>query len=305
MLLKSILKSVIKRLPFINELVKERDSLIKASGFVPPGHFYSPIPSIDEVNRDEERIFAKPDKQISGIELRETEQLSLLQSFEKYYADIPFKSEKTKGSRYYFENPAYSYCDAIFLNFMIRYAQPKRIVEIGSGFSSCATLDTNEIFFNNSISTTFIEPYPDLLLSLISEEDKERIKILPTRLQDVPLSIFSDLESGDILFIDSTHVGKVFSDVNLIFFEILPRLQSGVYIHIHDVFFPFEYPKEWIFGGRAWNEIYMLRCFLQYNQKFEIILMNTYLEHFHEAYFRERMPLCLKNRGGSIWLRKN
>jgi hypothetical protein len=187
---------------------------------------------------------------------------------------------------------------------MTRYLLPRRIIEIGSGFSSCVILDTNELFFGSSIKTTFIDPYPRRLMSLIKENDRSRIEIIPHRLQDVRLSIFEELQANDILFIDSTHVSKIDSDVNRIFFEILPLLSSGVYIHFHDIFFPFEYPKEWIYEGRAWNEAYVLRAFLQYNTQFRVVLMNTFMEYFHETFFREKMPLCLKNPGGSIWIRK-
>ena len=92
--------------------------------------------------------------------------------------------------------------------------------------------------------------------------------------------------------------------MNFLFFEILPRLQPGVLIHLHDIFYPFEYPRSWIFEGRAWNEIYMLRAFLQFNRAFKVVFFTTYIERFHESFFRRHMPLCLKNRGGSIWLRK-
>ena len=119
------------------------------------------------------------------------------------------------------------------------------------------------------------------------------------------LSVFDALSANDILFVDSTHVSKTGSDVNHLFFEILPRLASGVLVHLHDIFFPFEYPQDWVLGGRSWNEIYMLRAFLQYNNAFRIVFMNTFLEHFHESRFADRMPLCLKNRGGSIWLCRN
>src|SRR5690606_17050723 len=111
--------------------------------------------------------------------------------------------------------------------------------------------------------------------------------------------------ANDILFIDSTHVSKINSDVNYIFFEILPRLASGVYIHFHDIFFPFEYPKAWVYEGRAWNEAYILRAFLQYNNAFSVVLMNTFMDQFHKSFFREHMPLCLINPGGSIWIRKH
>lgn len=301
----SFLKSILKTMPVIKGLVMERDALIKAHGIAPPGHFYSPIASIEDVLKDEARIFGNVPHVIPGIELHEAEQLQLLQTFEKYYASALFPTHKTASMRYYYENPAYSYSDGIFLHCMIRHLQPKKIIEVGSGYSSCATLDTNEIFFDNSISTTFIEPHPELLLSLITEDDRNRIKVIPQRLQDVPLSEFQALAANDILFIDSTHVSKVGSDVNRIFSEILPSLCSGVYIHIHDIVYPFEYPKDWVLSGKSWNEVYMLRSFLQYNNRFRIVLMNTFLEHFHESYFQTKMPLCLKNRGGSIWIRKD
>ena len=303
-----IIKTIAKKLPPIKRLLLERDQareeLRKYGGFVPPGHFYSPIPSLDEVAVREDVIFNKIPRKIPGIDLNAEEQMNMFAGFKEYYDELPFKADKTDSLRYFFENPTYSYSDAILLYCMIRHAQPKRIIEIGSGYSSCVILDTNEIFFNNNISCTFIEPYPQLLESLIKENDKERIEIIPTKLQEVDLSKFACLSSGDILFVDSTHVSKVDSDVNHIFFEILPSLSNEVYIHFHDIFYPFEYPKEWIYAGRAWNENYILRAFLQYNSAFKIIFYNTFLEHYYEQQFISEMPLCMKNKGGSIWLKK-
>ncbi len=217
---------------------------------------------------------------------------------------MPFQAQKVKGLRYYFENPGYSYSDAILLHCMIRHLKPRRIIEVGCGFSSCVSLDTNEFFFEDSISPIFIEPNPQLLMSLIKGSDKDRIRLIPSRLQDIDLAEFEVLEANDILFIDSTHVSKINSDVNRVFFDILPRLSPGVHIHFHDIFFPFEYPREWIYEGRAWNEAYTLRAFLQYNNTFRIVLMNTFMEIFHEEFFRARLPLCLNNTGGSIWICK-
>ncbi len=299
------LKSAIKRLPPIRKLVEERDNLLLASKFAPPGHFYSPIPAIEDIARDDARIFGVVPRTIPGIDLRETQQLELLNSLIEYYRDMPFQPGKTANMRYYFENPSFSYSDATFLHCMIRHLKPRRIIEVGSGFSSCVTLDTNDLFFNGSIETTFIEPYPALILSLLNEGDKLRTEIIAQRLQEVELDCFSKLQANDILFIDSTHVSKIDSDVNRILFDILPSLAPGVYIHFHDIAYPFEYPKAWIYEGRAWNEIYALRAFLQYNNKFTIELMNTYMGHFHPEFFERNMPLCLKNPGGSIWLRKS
>jgi predicted O-methyltransferase YrrM len=272
--------------------------------FVPPGHFYSPIPALDDIRSNEHAIFGDVSQRIPGIDLQEEEQVRLLVDFKRYYDELPFGEKKTRNLRFFFANPAYSYSDAIFLYCMIRHVKPARVIEVGSGYSSCLMLDTNDLFFNGTIATTFIEPYPELLLSLITEEDRKRIEIISSRVQDVGLNEFDSLQANDILFIDSTHVSKVYSDVNRLFFEILPRINEGVYIHFHDIFYPFEYPKEWIYEGRAWNEAYLLRGFLQYNSSFRIVLMNTFLQRFYPAYFEEAMPLCLKNPGGSIWLRK-
>ncbi|MBU6435069.1 MAG: class I SAM-dependent methyltransferase, partial [Nitrospirae bacterium] len=176
----TLLKTAVKRLPIIRDLVEERDKLLSELSalkrFVPPGHFFSPIPSLDEISKDESRIFESVPREIIGVELHEPEQLTLLDEIAHYYKEMPFQSHKVEGLRYYFENPAYSYSDAIILHGMIRHLKPKRIIEIGSGFSSCVTLDTNELFFNGSISTTFIEPYPHLLMSLVKEKDKGRMR---------------------------------------------------------------------------------------------------------------------------------
>jgi len=288
----------------LNQLAGELSEIKTNQGFVPPGHFYSPIPSFKDIRDEESRIFGGVQKEIDGINLDGREQLKLLESMLVYYGEMPFKSDKQDDLRYYYENPAYSYSDAIFLHGMIRKLEPRQIIEVGSGFSSCMMLDTNELFFENSIETTFIEPYPELLLSLIKKSDKENIRILPARLQDVDIQEFDVLEANDILFIDSTHVSKIDSDVNRILFEILPRLSPGVYIHFHDIFYPFEYPKEWVYEGRAWNEAYILRAFLQFNPEFHPVLMSSYMHHFHQSFFKQKMPLCLNDPGGNIWLRK-
>jgi len=304
------LKSFIQVLAKLHKIVFKRDELqmeldiFKKNQRFPPGHFYSPIPSLDEVRRDEQQIYGSANDNVPGVELYESEQLRLLEQFLPYYKEMPFQPQKVEGLRYYFENPSYSYCDAIFLYCMIRFLKPKRIIEVGSGFSSCVILDTNELFFAGNIMTTFIDPYPELLMSLIKETDKGKIEIIPSRLQDVDVGEFKKLEANDILFIDSTHVSKINSDVNRIFFSILPILSSGVYVHFHDICFPFEYPKNLVYEGIAWNEAYMLRAFLQFNSSFRVVLMNTFMEFFQKPFFDDKMPVCLKNGGGHIWIRR-
>ena len=116
--------------------------------------------------------------------------------------------------------------------------------------------------------------------------------------------MFPSLEAHDSLFVDFTHVCRINSDVNRILFEILPGLKSGVYVHFHDIFYPVEYPKEWVYEGRAWNEAYALRAFLQFNSAFRIVFFNTYLNLFHRPIYEMHMPLCLKNTGGSLWIQR-
>jgi predicted O-methyltransferase YrrM len=305
MVVLSMLMKIFRKLPPVSALIAEREALLKAQGSFPAGHFYSPIVSLDEVRKDQDRIFsAKIPAIIPGIDLNEQGQLALLKVFEGLYATINFPEHKTEDFRYCYQNPAYSYSDAIVLHCMMRHLRPRKIVEVGSGYSSCMMLDTNDRFLDGATTLTFLDPYPQLLKSLMWPADLEKHKILPLRLQEMPLETIAHLEENDILFIDSTHVSKTGSDVNRLLFEILPALNRGVYIHIHDIFYPFEYPQEWVFLGRSWNEIYALRAFLQYNTKFTIQFMNTYLQHFHASRFAEHMPLCLKNPGGSIWLQK-
>lgn len=268
----------------------------------PPGHYYSPIPNLDELKKNENKIFNSEDL-LDGIELNDNSQMTLFNDLKNYYPDLPWTDSKS-NNRYYYQNDFYSYGDAIILHSMIRHLKPKKIIEVGSGFSSAVIMDTNEIFFGNSISCTFIEPFPERFLSLIKEKDLNKITLIQKNLEDVDLNIFSSLSDGDILFIDSSHVSKVNSDVNFIIFKLLPFLNPGVHIHFHDIFYPFEYPKEWIYEGKFWNEAYILRAFLQFNNSFEIEYFSTYFhKKFHDLIMKD-MPLIAKNTGGSIWIKR-
>lgn len=268
------------------------------------GHFYSPVANIEDIKADEARIFNRDRRTLPGIGLNEDKQLAVLEEFASFYDDIPFGDEPSDKMRYGFLNGGYSYSDAISLYSMMRRVKPKRIVEVGSGYSSCCMLDTNDAFFNGDIDIRFVEPYPQLLKSLVRPSDLETREIIEKRVQDVNIEVFTSLQENDILFVDSTHVSRVGSDVNHMFFEILPHINEGVYVHFHDIHYPFEYPEHWVYQGRWWTETYLLRAFLEFNSDFEIVYTNTFMQRFHREFFEERMPLCLKNQGASIWLRR-
>ena len=266
-----------------------------------PGHFYSTIPSLNYIREHEKEIFALPSKlQIPGVNLHTKQQMGLWDEFKLYYSEFPFPLKKTDGMRYYYENESYGYSDALILYCMMRHLKPKRIIEVGCGYSSSAMLDTRERFFkHDDIEMTFIEPYQEeRLFSLL--KPGEEINHIKEPLQLVDKEIFMTLEARDILFIDSSHVIKIGSEVNRIFFEILPLLNEGVYIHFHDIPFPFEYPKEWIDKGWYWNEAYFLRAFLQYNKDFKIRFWYDYLQ----AYCPEHLKDIVKIGGTSVWIEK-
>jgi predicted O-methyltransferase YrrM len=272
--------------------------------FEPPGHFYSPIPDIKEVLARWGSLFKRESKDCPGIDLSERNQLELLENLSMFYNDLPFPEAPSNSTRYYYQNQNFRYGDVIILYSFLRHYKPRKVIEVGSGFSSAAMLDTNSFFLKERVHFTFIEPYPDLLFSLLSEEDIRKHIVIQRPLQDVPLELFKNLSEGDVLFIDSSHVVKAGSDVAYIFFYILPELNPGVIIHLHDILWPFEYPKKWLLGGRAWNEAYFLRAFLQFNTTFEIMYFNSFMVEFHGDIIQEKMPLCLKDSGYSIWIRK-
>ena len=302
----SLTKNLINQLPYIRGLYHNalKYKEFRSNSCYPAGHYYSPIVSMKEIERRESDIWNEAIRDgLPGIDLRTEEQINLIHGLSDYYDEIPFKAEKQPHLRYHFNNPFYSYTDGIVLYTMIRHLKPKRIIEIGSGFSSAVMLDTNELFFDKQISLTFIEPYPERLHSLLTPDDQKSVSILQSDVQSVSPDIFDQLRAGDMLFIDSSHIVKTGSDVHFILFEILPLIRQGVYIHFHDIFYPFEYPKEWVFEGRNWNENYFLRAFLMHNSAYEIRIFSNYIHRFHNDAFRD-MPLSYQNTGGNIWIEK-
>jgi predicted O-methyltransferase YrrM len=240
---------------------------------------------------------------LPGIDLREDAQLALLDRVRRYYPDLPWSAEAQPHLRYHFENAFYSYGDAVFLYCMLRDLRPPRIVEVGAGFTTAAMLDTIEHFLDGEVRLTCVEPHPDRLESLTRPGDEGRFELIRQPAQTAPPELFSELRAGDLLFIDSTHVSKLGSDVNRLVLDVLPSLAPDVIVHFHDVFWPFEYPLPWIEENRAWNEQYLLRAFLCFNSAFEIVLFNHLIAIRHRDVLERDFPLCLKRGGGGLWLR--
>jgi predicted O-methyltransferase YrrM len=276
---------------------------IKTITFSPPGHFYSPLPNLKTVKTNSHLIFTQV-KALGGIDLRTNEQLELLHEFQNYQSTIPFSQEPTSGSRYYSNNRYFGEGDATILYCFLRHFKPKLLIEVGSGFSSALILDVNEKSFDHNMGLTFIEPYSARLLELLSDFDRDKCKLIEAPVQTVSADIFGALDKDDILFIDSSHIVKVGSDVAHIISNILPLLRPGVIVHFHDILWPFEYPEDWIMQGISWNEAYFLRAFLSFNSEFEILYFNSYIADCFPEEFNRHLSGSVKNPGGSIWIRK-
>lgn len=273
--------------------------------FVPPGHFYSPITDPAELDGhfvETDRQFRTQD--LPGIRIDLGEMTEEFNSFLPYLNDIPFEETPRSNLRYGFDNSAYSWGDGSVLYSMLRKYRPRRLIEIGSGWSSACSIDTIDRFLNDQCELIFIEPYPQLLRELLGDA-AERVTIYDKPVQTVDLSVFATLEAGDFLFIDSTHIAKTGSDVCYELFQILPALKRGVHVHFHDVFWPFEYPRKWaVEESRSWNELYLLRAFLYNSEEWKITFFNDYFARFEAPLISSLHPDFLRNSGGALWLQK-
>ncbi|REJ77215.1 MAG: class I SAM-dependent methyltransferase [Acidobacteria bacterium] len=185
---------------------------------------------------------------------------------------------------------------------MLHRERPRRVVEVGSGFSSAMLLDSADRF-DLTTEMTFVEPFPERLEALSRPADHARYRLLVERIENVPLGELEALEDGDFLFLDGSHVLRVASDLNWTLFEILPRLRAGVWIHFHDVFWPFDYPRSWFERGFQWNEAYALRAFLSYNRAFRVEIFLSYLQHLRPDWFASAFRPD-PTPASSLWLRK-
>jgi len=297
---RTLTRFTLDRLPYVGALRAQ----IREVGSYPAGHFYSPIPTGADVRARLDSLPQAVNDALPGVNLNTQRQGDLLRVFQAFYNDLPFLEKRTADARYYFDQTVFCYADAIFLYSFLRHVQPRRIIEVGSGFSSAIMLDTVDRFFDHSPQITLIEPFPVNLKQLLRPQDYSRLTLIEEKVQRVPVERFTSLQAGDLLFIDSSHVLKCGSDVQFLMFEVLPRLPVGVFVHFHDVFDSFEYPRDWLLKGLYWNEDYALRAFLSHNHAWEICLFGNYAVRVFREWLAEAMPLCLKNPGGSLYIQR-
>jgi predicted O-methyltransferase YrrM len=279
----------------------ERRAIAKL--FVTPGSYQSPVANPAELH-DHVRALAAAGPELTGITIDRDAMIALWERLLPFLVTFPFPAAQTPGFRYYFENMFYGVADALMLQAMLRLYVPKRFIEIGSGFSSACAVDTSDRFLAGATEFTFIEPNPERLLGLLGER-AQTSRFFHQPVQAVSLDVFDELEAGDMLFIDSSHVLRTGSDVCRELFDILPRLASGVIVHIHDILWPFDYSEHWIVQqNRSYNEAYGVRAFLTDNPNWKILFFNDYFGKFEGERIRQTFPDFGAHFGDSLWLEK-
>jgi predicted O-methyltransferase YrrM len=280
--------------------------------FAPPGHYYSPIPSKKDVERFALEKWHQGPEAIAGVDFNVAGQLRMLETLGPLTRDLVFADDPGGATRYWWDNDGFSPGDATVLAAMLMHYRPRRVLEIGAGYSTAVMLDVVERHLAAAPpQITCVDPEPGRLRSVL-RGDEANLTIHEAIMQDLPRDAFTSLAAGDILFIDSSHVLKLGSDVSILFLEVLPRLAPGVVVHVHDIATSFEYPLEWYEEGRAWNEAPALRAFLAFNQAYEILYFCDYMNRFQEEAVARHMPLALRHPKGapegntsvSFWMRR-
>jgi hypothetical protein len=215
--------------------------------------------------------------------------------------DVPYEADGK--SAYWFKNKTFTDFDAAVLHGMLRRLKPKRYIELGCGFSSI--ISSRALLRNHqegaACNALYSDPEPRVGLGgklACGRLQKQRV-------QDIPLEIFSDLKGGDVLFIDTSHILKLQSDVEHELLRILPLLRSGVWIHIHDIWTPYDYKDEWIFRPLrlSANEQYAVECLLSGGNRYQVEIPLHLLVREHKDAMLRLFPRG-NDQGQSLWLRK-
>ena len=275
----------------------------KAGVSIIPNHYYSPIPDLN--NLPPGALDAR--FPLHGIDMRDDAQLALLQSLKAYakeYDDFA-KRTKPKTDGRWFQGGPFARPDADTAYAMVRHLKPKRIIEIGSGFS---TLAMSEACLKNKaegapVEFISIDPYPSYILDF---KPKGLTRHIPEPLESLPLSLFESLGENDILFIDSTHIIRPGGDVEYEYFHLIPKIGKGTWVHVHDIFLPNPYPSNWIAQEHIfWNEQHLLAAFLAFNQSFEVTLgLNYVCDKFPDVIRDTFKAMNDPPRAGSFWFRR-
>jgi predicted O-methyltransferase YrrM len=252
-----------------------------------PNHFYWPVPDLAELDQREWPIYAAP----PGCNFRMHEQVELIKHFaSRYISELDWNSKRTPAS-YHYHNGYFECGDAEIAYCMVRRWKPRRIIEIGSGYSTrvmAQAMRANLERDGVAGELITVDPYPE---RLPKDGLGDVVTVVPERVQHLDLGLFDILGEGDILFIDSSHVVAVGSDVVREYLQILPRLNPGVLVHVHDIFLPSDYPRTAVLNNLwFWSEQYLLQAFLAFNPEFEVLWAASAMQLAHAQVLERSIP---------------
>jgi uncharacterized UPF0146 family protein len=286
----------------IDRMPRSKQALLKIGVFPITDHYYEPLfnPAELQVSR-----LSEP-RTLPAISWNDTGQLEVLSKLAQFAPEFAEVSQSLNVTGTYFRNNSrFGTGDAEYWYCIIRHLKPKRIIEVGSGFSTMlaarALLSNRMADDQLACIHTCIEPYEMPWL------ESANVHVVRKRLQDIDMEIFKELNADDILFIDSSHVIRPQGDVVTAMLQILPILNPGVVVHIHDIFSPRDYPKKWIVDEvRLWNEQYLVEAFLSHNPDWQVIGALNYLRHQHYSVLHRSLGSCLHDGSepGSLYLRR-
>jgi hypothetical protein len=298
------MKIVYKQL--LNYLYKFSFSFWQKLGFhVTLNHYYQPIPDT-RILKDS--IWSSNTEAV-GVDFNEKKQLELLSVFISNYKNEYSQLPETKTaipSEYYTKNNSFGSVDGEVLYSMVRHFKPERVYEIGSGFSTFLTAQAvlKNQKENHNCELIAFEPYPN---EILRAGFPGLSKLVAVKVEELPYTTFNSLQENDILFIDSSHVLRIGNDVQYEYLEILPRLNKGVIVHVHDIFLPAEYPQKWVLKDyRFWTEQYLLQAFLTFNNSFEVLWAGSYMNIKHSHQLKTAFSSFKRNDTwpGSFWMKK-
>lgn len=255
-----------------------------------PVHFYSPVPCVSELS---DKVFDEV-SDCTGLAMRDQQQIDFLDQIWSGFGH-EFQPQANTGL---------SKLDAFILYAMIRANKPQKMIEVGSGESTAIALQAlrKNREEGHGFHFSAIEPYPNPKLLALTDPD---FRLVKSKVQEVTVSAVVDT---DLLFIDSSHVSKIGSDVNHEILKLVPHLKVGAIVHWHDIMIPAEYPKSWIDKGTFWNESYMVHAFMLHNQCFEVVWAARYMQLKHASVLSQKIdyfePDNQDQQLSSFWIRR-
>ncbi|MBS1887189.1 MAG: class I SAM-dependent methyltransferase [Actinobacteria bacterium] len=266
--------------------------------------YYSPIPDLTLLPDD---IWDRRNR-LAGVALNVDDAIALIESeLADYVAEFDFPAAGPRPpGEFFLDNTNYGAVDAELLYAMVRARKPRRVLELGSGMTTLLIGEAARRNAADGVATEHLayDPYPRA--QILGEDPPPPTRFAPKGATEVGLDDFSLLGNGDILFVDTTHTVKLGSDVNYVVLDVLPTLASGVIVHFHDIFLPWEYPREWFESmGYFWAEQYLIQAFLAFNGDFEVLIPANAVAVEHPDRLARAIPSFVPGRRpGALWLRR-